>query len=132
MYWYKLAEDSREILVIYKVVPSLQQRRLRAVYFGHGRSIGLSLADIPFPDPMLLRWKQRGYNVLYLGLGFWNVELVELTQWSMNNVVDVHIERTGAKQIEATVISTSCHVRVLAQGFDIGLIRKVDDLSEKS
>ncbi len=130
MQWYELASNPRSVSSIYNVVPSLQKRRLREVRLEYDGRITF-IIDMPFPEPIPLRWKQRGYNVLYLQLDFWGIEAIEIMHWSTDNIVDIHIERASNDQIEVQALSTSCHIRLSAQDIILALYKEVQVAVEK-
>lgn len=126
MQWYELAENPRAISEIYTVVPPLRELHLEEVRFDEdGSRITLMFGMTVFPEKMPTRWQQRGYNALTLQLDFWIIKSVQVTRWSKENVVDVHIHRTMDGQIEAQILSPTCHIQLVAYGFGLALHKRV-------
>ena len=129
MKWYELAENPRAITELYSEVPSLQSVRLVEVHLLRDGPRMTINVDLPrFPDKVPTRWKLQGYTSIQVQLDFWNVQSLDIAQWSTEDQVDVQIEATVERRIEVKVSSLQYHLQAMAHDFRITLHKRSGSL----
>ncbi|HZO70598.1 MAG TPA: Imm50 family immunity protein [Ktedonobacteraceae bacterium] len=123
MLWYQLAENPHVITELYQTVPPLEAIDVMGIVFYEDAKMIVD-ANLPrFPDRPPSRWVEVGYNTIHILLEFDGIEAVQITQWSIENLVDLHIEAMAEGQIFVRATSPQCHFQAQARFFRIADVR---------
>ena len=123
MRWYELAENPHVITELYHEVPLLQPIDLMKIVLSTEDAKMVLDANLSrFPERPSIQWIERGYNTLYIRLEFRNLQLLKITQWSTDNIVDAQVEETPDGQISLKIISPQCDIRAVARSLRIASV----------
>lgn len=129
MKWYELAENPRAVTELYSEVPLLQSVHLTEVVLLRDGPRMMIKVDLPrFPDKVPTRWKIQGYTSIQMQLDFWNVQSLDIAQWSTEDLVDVQIEAMAERRIEVKISSSQYHLQAMAHDFRITLHKRSSSL----
>jgi hypothetical protein len=125
MKWYELAENPLAVSEIYSEVPSLQSVRLvEVLLLRDGRRMTVKIEMPHFPDKIPKRWKLQGYTSIQIQLDFWDLQSLDIVQWSSEDQVDMQIEVRAERRIEVKVRSSQYRIQATAHDFRITLHKK--------
>jgi hypothetical protein len=123
--WHELADNPKAMSQLYKTVPSLEGLDLHELLL-HRDGPRLTLnADLAcFPDDPPARWVRDGYNRASIQLDFWGIQSVNISGWSTEMTIDIHIERTNSGEISVMAKSSKghCNFSAVCQFFRIAHI----------
>lgn len=123
MPWYELAENPHVMTELYQTVPLLEAIDVMSLALDEDGKMIVE-ADLPqFADKPPSRWVEVGYNTIHILLKFDGIEAIQITQWSIENLVDLHIEAMAEGQISLRAIAPECHFQARARSFKIADVR---------
>lgn len=123
MLWYELAENPQVITELYQTVPPLEAIDVMNIILYEGAKMIVDAILPRFPDRPPSHWIAVGYNTIHILLEFDEIESVQMTQWSTENLVDLHIEAIAEGQIFVRATSPQCHFQARARSFRIADVR---------
>lgn len=123
MSWYELAENPHVMTELYQTVPLLEAIDVMGLSLDEDGKMIVE-ADLPrFADKPPDCWVAVGYNTVHILLEFDGIEAIQITQWSIENLLDLHIEAMAEGRISLRAIAPQCHFQAQARSFRIAAVR---------
>lgn len=124
--WCELLERNKFILNLYSCIPQLINVRIVAVRIEEQKvSIHFNMPN--FADKPPTKWKDLGYNTVYVELDFFDIK--EITLKTNTGVLkgDINIEKNEDKNLKIS-ISGDVYLELIA---DVGIIQSVSGYIDK-
>lgn len=120
--WYKELKHSEFLTTLYEEVPELSQISIEYVEIkDEGRRVSLGFTMPKFAGYPPLKWKQSGYNAVFVEADFFNIKEMQISYCNEELKGTVYMKLTE-KQYHHVWISGSMNLNLVAE---VGLIQEI-------
>jgi len=121
--WNDLTSNPLVVLGYYSEPPSLDEVEVHSIAVHRDAATVMLTIEVPrFPDRPSPRWPLES-NAVQLELRFIDVENLQLTGWSTNNIGRLVVSRHGAERIAFELRTDDVSLRGDAGAFDVVKVR---------
>ncbi|MCY8232243.1 Imm50 family immunity protein [Priestia endophytica] len=120
--WHKELKHSEFLTTLYEEVPELSQISIEYVEIkDEGRRISLGFTMPRFADYPPLKWKQSGYNAVFVEADFFDIKEMQISYRNEKLKGTIYMKGTE-EQYHHVWISGSVNLNLVAE---VGLIQKI-------